>query len=319
MPPRGLKPAALAVAFTLGLAAPSHPAPPRSWTPPRAPRTLAAPAESAAAPSAAKRPVRWIDGQLDTGQFLPDTVLLARVGDRTVRVGDYVVAYFRSYAEFRPRPDSAGRVEFLNSVIDKEVMGLVALEINRPFGFEDRAKMREHRQRVLSDLLFQRSVRDSATVGEGETRQIYEQFRHAVHLRNIRFADRATAERVRRDLVSGRIGWKDAVRTYSVAPDSERARDGDLGWHRRPGFDPVLAPQVFTLKPGETSPVVQDARGYQVIQALERRPDKPPAYEAFRSVLRNEVRSGKIAQRARSAWSTTPPTWSGRRPGSPRR
>ncbi len=252
MPPRGFKPAALALICTLGSATPSHPAPPTPWKPPGAPRPPAAPAESAAAPRAAKRPMRWIDSQPDTGQFLPDTVLLARVGDREIRVGDYIDAYFRSYAEFRPRPDSAGRVEFLNNVIDKEVLGLVALKINRPFGFEDRIAMRSHRQRELADVLFQRSVLDSVTVSEDEMRQIYEQFRYAVHLRQIRFDDRATAERARRDVVSGRIAWRDAVRMYSVAPDSDRARGGDLGWHTRPSFDPVLAPQVrhFVLRPG---------------------------------------------------------------------
>ena len=295
---RGFPPAALALACVLALAGPSHPAPPSPWIPPPAPPAGAARAESAAAAPTTKRPVRWINNQPDTGQFLPDTVVLARVNDRTTRVGDYVDAYYRSYAEDRPRPDSAGLRQFLNSIIDKDVMGLMVLGINRPLGFEDRLALRENRERVLSSVLFQRAVLDSATVTEEETRQLYEQFRFAVHLRHIEFADRATAERVRRDLVSGRILWKEAVRKYSVAPDSDRARDGDLGWQRRLGFDPFLAPQVFTLKPGETSPVLQDARGDQVIQVIERRPDKPPAYEALRSMMRDEIRNNKVGQRA---------------------
>jgi hypothetical protein len=295
MSPRGLKPAALAAACALGLAAPSHSAPPRPWAPSHAPRALSAPAESAAA---AKPPASWVNDEPDTGQFLPDTTLLARVGDREIRVGDYVDAYFRSYAEYRPRPDSAGRLEFLNSMINKEVLGLTALEINRPLGFEDRATLREHRQRVLSNLLFQRAVLDSATVSDAEMRQLYEQYRHVLHLRHIQFADPAAAERARRDLVSGRIKWKAAVRTYSVAPDSDRARDGDLGWHSRLGFDPGLASTIFGLEPGEISSVLMDAQGHQLVQVLEMKPDHPPHFEDVRSTLRSEIRDLKIGRRA---------------------
>ena len=82
------------------------------------------------------------DGIVDRGQFLPDTAVLARVNDRVTRVGAFIDAYFSSYAEDRPKSDSAGRVEFLNSIVNKEVLGLTALAINRPLGFEDRAKLR---------------------------------------------------------------------------------------------------------------------------------------------------------------------------------
>jgi parvulin-like peptidyl-prolyl isomerase len=295
MLPRGFKLAALAAACALGLAAPSHPAPSKPWTPGRATQVPGAPAESAAA---AKRPVRFINDEPDTGQFLPDSVLLARVADREIRVRNYVETYFRSYAEYRPRPDSAGRLVFLNSMIDKDVLGLVALSVNRPLSFEDRATMREHTQRVLSDVLFQRAVLDSVTVSEEDVRRAYDEFRYELHLRHIQLADRATAERVRRDLMAGRIAWKQAVRTYSTAPDSDRARDGDLGWHKRAGFDPNLAAQVFTLGPSGFSPILQDPMGYQLIQVLERRADDPPGFEAFESLLRTEVRNRKIAIRA---------------------
>ena len=97
---RGPAPAALVLGCALSaLATPSRPAPPAPWMPP--PRTpVAAPAPTAHD----HRQERWINDQPDTGQFLPDSALLARVADRRIRVGDYVDAYFRTYAEYRPEP-----------------------------------------------------------------------------------------------------------------------------------------------------------------------------------------------------------------------
>src|SRR5262245_14132464 len=72
----------------------------------------AAPPAATSAP-AAKQPRRFINGVLDTGQFLPDTAILARVDDHVIRVREFVESYFNAYAEDRPAGDSAGRVEFL--------------------------------------------------------------------------------------------------------------------------------------------------------------------------------------------------------------
>ncbi len=283
---RGLVLVALAVTCALVLSSPS-----RSATP-------VGPWKPAATPPAppAERPVRWIGQEPDTGQYLPDTVLIARVDDRIIRVRDYIQAYFNSYPEYRPLPDSAGRLEFLNTLLNKEVLGITARAVNRPLGFEDRVTLREHTQRVLSNIIFQRAVVESSTVTEDEIRRVYEQNRYQQHMRHIVFGDRATAEKVRGDLVAGRIAWQDAVRRYSIAPDRES--DGDLGWSTRVEFDPVMAEQVYALEPGQISSVVRDVKGYHLMQSVERRAVEPPAYEGIRTMLREQIRGAKHARRA---------------------
>jgi hypothetical protein len=294
---RGWKPAALALLCAALFVEPSRPAPaPSPWTPPRKGSITAPAPDSAARAAALRRP--WINGVEDTGQFLPDSVLLARVEQRRIIVGGFVDAYFASYAEYRPRPDEAGLREFLTSMINKEVLGLTALSINRPLGFEDRSVMREFTERVLSNTLYQRAVMDSVTVTEDELKAVYAQHQIAQHLRHILFATRPDAERVRRDLVARRIGWKNAVQKYSQAPAEDKARDGDLGWHSRFGFDPGIVYEVFSLQPGEISPVLSDVKGYQLVQAVERKPTNPPAYQDIRSSIMAEVRGRKSEVRA---------------------
>lgn len=288
---RGLVPVMLAVVCAIGLAPTTRSAPARPWQPPTRP----APGTPAPSP-AARKPTRYIGDEPDTGQFLPDSVVLARVNDRVIRAGDYVESFFNSYAEFRPRPDSAGRLEFLNSLINKEVLGLTALSIPRSMGFEDRVVMREHSQRVLSNVLFQRAVTDSVSVTEDEVRNVYQQYAYRQRMRHILLRDRATAERVRADLLAKRIAFKDAVRKYSIAADKEH--DGDMGWSTRVSLDPVRAEQVYALEPGQISAVVADPEGYHVFQSIERQTMEQPAFEAMRVSVRDQIRDYKISERS---------------------
>lgn len=244
-------------------------------------------------------PVTFINGIADTGQFLPDSTVIATVGARKIYVGQYIDAYFASYPEFRPRPDSLGRVEFLNSMLDKDILGQTALAAGRPLDFTDRAKLREHTQRALANVVYQRLVVDSVKVSEQDLHDSYETFRFEKRFRRIVFHDLATAERVRRDLILGRLPWKQAVAMYSKAK-GDKGPDGDVGWIPRMRMNVDLAMRIYGLKPGETSPVVQDRDGYQVVMVTEQRPADAPDFGGMRTLLKNQLiafHSGERAER----------------------
>ena len=104
----------------LAATAVSAPTPPaaKSWKPP----VVAAPAPVPGAAVSALQTAR---------SYLPDTVVLATVQGRSIRVNEFVDRYFNSWVPTRPDPDSAGRVEFLNSMVNKEIMAYVAREAKR--------------------------------------------------------------------------------------------------------------------------------------------------------------------------------------------
>jgi hypothetical protein len=188
-------------------------------------------------------------------------------------------------------------VAFLNTMITKEVLGLLAHEVNPPLDFAERANLREYSDRILTNVLYQRMVIDSIIITEQDILETYEQFRWEVRLKRIQFADRATAERVRRDLAAGRVPWSVAVRRYSTSEDRER--DGDIGWRGRMGVDAVLAMQVFALSPGQITEVISDPSGYQVVKLVERRPAVAPALEPLRRSIHSQIQSQRAAVRTR--------------------
>ena len=234
----------------------------------------------------------WINDVPDTGQFLADSVWLVRVGPRVTTVGDFVAKYFNTYPEYRTSQDSLGRVKFLNSLINKDILGMTALAQNRPLGFEDRLALRETRQRALATAVYQRFVADSIVVTDTEVRELWASYKWAQRFRHILLHDRNAAERVRRELVSGRITWMAAVKKYSIAT-TDRAPDGDLGWGARDKMERTTANRIYTLKPGETSLPVQDRTGWHIIQSTERKPQEPPSYEGIRRALRRQLAEAK--------------------------
>jgi parvulin-like peptidyl-prolyl cis-trans isomerase-like protein len=284
---RRVAPVALMLCATLATAAPA----PKPWKPGQPPPAKPEPRLWHG------KPVHYINGVPDTGQFLPDSAVLGRVNDRVFRVRDFREGWFSSFAEVRPKPDSAGRVEFLNSMANKEVLALTALGLNRPFDYADRAQMREHTQRVLSNVAFQRLVADSVHPSEEDIRLVYEQHKSALRLQHIQFTDRALAERVRADLVAGRLPWSAAVKRYSKARD-DKGPDGELGWMIRQAFDPITATEVYTLKTGGISSVFQDPTGFQILRIMERRPAAVPPLESVRNQILSEIQPALVATRA---------------------
>lgn len=253
-------------------------------------------------PAPAKGP-SFIDGVPDTGQFLPDTTVLATVGGVPIRAREFVDSYFASYIRYRPESNIAGREQFLQNLVNKRLLGLEARRINRPLDFADRTKLREFSSDIIANVAYQRLVVDSAQVSEAEIRALYEQMRYDQHFRHILTATASEAARVRDELLAKRISWSDAVKKYSVAR-RDKGPAGDLGWFTRDSLTQNLAMRVFGLKPGEISEVVQDRQGFHLIQSVEHRfRPSTGAYEGLRLMLRTQLTEYKSSLRMEAVQS----------------
>jgi len=263
---------------------------------PAAPRpdALAAPQLLAASAPAGAR--RNINGIPDTGQFIPDSTLVARVDEKRFTVLDFCWNYYNAFPTDRPKPDSLGRVEFLNTLVNKEVLGRTAERVGYDIGYEGRIQMREESQRVISNVLFRRAVIDSVVVTEDDIQRVYRQFQTALRVHRILFADHATAERVRLDLIRGRITWSAAVKKYSRAIGDHE--DGDIGWVRRGALSIGVAEQLYATKPGEISQVVVDESGPQLVKVVDTRPDLASDYAMLSSLIRKQLFALGVDQRA---------------------
>ena len=222
---------------------------------------------------------------------LPNSTVLARVNDRTVTVLDFRAGFFSSDPEFRPSNDSTGRAQFLENLINKEVLALAAREANPRLGSLDEADLRDFGRVTLSNVLYRRFVSDSVSIREEELKRVYEQYGWELHLRHVLFDDLRAAESVREALVRKKLTWEEAVKKYSIA-SKDVGPHGDMGWIRRAAASGSFGIQAFQLEPGSLSPVLGDIDGFHVIQVVGKRKTDPPTYESIRRLIRRTGRAG---------------------------
>jgi hypothetical protein len=242
---------------------------------------LVAPASEAATPAAP--------------QVLPDSFVIARVGERPISVYGFRDAYFASDATLRPMPDSLGRLEFLQVLINKEILGQTALKAGYQFGFEDRATMRDFQNQILSNMLFLREVHDSSAIGEDSLRHVYQFYQRELKLRILYFTDRSQAEYTRQQLIGGKLLWSVALARYGV--QGKTVHDGLSDWIKFQSLPIEVALQIWPLRVGEVSPIILAANGYHVVQAIDSRPATVTPYSGLHAFLKGTMRGAEATVR----------------------
>lgn len=268
---------------------PLKPGVPQPWTPP--------PGTAAPQATTPKPDLRYVGGIPDTaGAFLPDSAMLASVDGRKLTAGEFVQTWYNAYAADLPKSDSLGRVEWLNSMVDREVMGRVARKVNRPFTYEDRLQLRQHTQRVLANVLYVRAVLDSVTVTPDDVRAVLPQFEVEHHLRRLQFLDQPSADKALADLRAKRMTWEEAARRYRF-PEDKAKPDGDMGWVGRMALPYRSAQAVYALKTGEISPVVEETDVSYIWQVLGER--RGPEYNAktLAAFIRDQLHNERVRSR----------------------
>lgn len=122
-------------------------------------------------------------------------------------------------------------------------------------------------------------------ISEKEVRAYYEKqsagFKapDAYHLRHILVATKAEADRIRASLAEG-ADFAALAKEHSIDPESAGA-GGELGWVDAPadGAAAGEATGILALAPGEISGVIPMKEGFAIVQMLERREGRMPAYE----------------------------------------
>jgi peptidyl-prolyl cis-trans isomerase C len=108
-----------------------------------------------------------------------------------------------------------------------------------------------------------------------------------VRLRQILTQDRGAAEEARREVVAG-VPFEAVARRLSKGPNA--ATGGDQGELARGDLPPSFADLIFSLKPGEVSPVVPAEYGFHVFQVVGHQPAEVVPLEAARGEIAAKLR-----------------------------
>jgi parvulin-like peptidyl-prolyl isomerase len=113
-----------------------------------------------------------------------------------------------------------------------------------------------------------------------------------------RAAARQKLAALRSEIVAGKLAFADAARKHSMCPSAPKG--GDLGFIglRDPAADEAVARAAFALKAGEVSEPTDGEYGVHLVQATERKPGTPTAFEKVADLVREcyaeDVRQGLV-------------------------
>ncbi|HET6575625.1 MAG TPA: peptidylprolyl isomerase [Fimbriiglobus sp.] len=113
-----------------------------------------------------------------------------------------------------------------------------------------------------------------------------------------RAAARQKLAAIRSEIAAGKLTFADAARKYSISASAPKG--GDLGFIglRDPAVDEAVGRAAFALKPGEVSEPIDGEYGVHLVQAAERTPGTPVAFEKVADLVREcyaeDVRQGLV-------------------------
>lgn len=209
---------------------------------------------------------------------------MARVGDETIPVTAFEAYLERNLGEEAQDLSSAVRSRLLDQFLEEELLLRLA---------EERGLTLDGGSRRLAVDRLLRSVEQTGPTPDDVAayyREHREDFRRPerVRLRQILVEDRATAERVRRELEEG-ASFVAVARRASREPSGERG--GYQGELAREDLPPSLGEVIFELEPGEVSDVVEADYGYHLFQVMEHLPPEVLPLEAVADEIRRRLQA----------------------------
>ena len=163
---------------------------------------------------------------------------------------------------------------------------------------EYRQAMREEimKSRILSNM-----VRQKIVVGEDEMREYYKQ--HAdkykqpqkVHLRIILHPQRERLEQARKAIVSGKMSFAEAARSFSQGPGADQGGDlGKLAWK---DLKPEWRDIVSQLNPGEVSRAFSVQGNYAILALEQFTDEQTQSFDSVKEKIRQRLYTRKLEER----------------------
>jgi len=139
----------------------------------------------------------------------------------------------------------------------------------------------DFRHRILIEKILKNASERMVPVTSEEIKAYFEEHREdfrypkMVKFRQIVSSSKEEADNLLKRIQKGEE-MSELARKYSIAPEAESG--GEISWVAQEHLDESMGNIVFSLAPGELSPVVETPYGYHIFEVIARRP------QGFRSL-----------------------------------
>ncbi len=239
--------------------------------------------------------------------FATDDIVLARIGDRKITMGDLQ----RTIGSYTAEQQEAFKQDPQNSVmlLQRLVEDMVLSEEARKLGIDRDPAVREQIEqlinRQLAIELLKREVADKITVTDSDARLYYDlhkddfkvpETQRARHIlikvgKTATEAERKTAREKAEGLLKRLKDGEDFGKLASEFSDdtASKARGGDLGFFEKGKMIPEFEAALVSLKPGELSGIVETKFGYHIIKLEEKKDSHMLPFEAVKKQITEKL------------------------------
>jgi peptidyl-prolyl cis-trans isomerase C len=225
-----------------------------------------------------------------------DAVLAVVEGERITE------SMFRKEAENLPpyiRPivgTKAGRMQFLDSLITRDLLMREALRRGLDRRDEVRARFEQARKSILLEALLRETAENAPGLSDQELRDYYEEHKASyeegerVRVRHILFKNEGQAIEMARRAKKGEP-FEQLMREAEAAG----GKTADLGLIERGAFDREFEEAAFGAPENSIVGPVKTIYGYHILEVQEKRPAGVPPFEEVKGKITAELR--EVAQR----------------------
>jgi parvulin-like peptidyl-prolyl isomerase len=208
---------------------------------------------------------------------------VAKVGDRVITLGTFEKTYWTVDSKYQPEDKGIeGLKEFLNTMINKDVMAIKAEELGYdkdPYVIQG---MEAFKKVSLPAAYLKLRVADKIKVTEKDIKDAYEKYQTNLQIKQILVDTKAQADEAY-DLLKKGSDFESVSQRYSKDPDAAMGgRVGNAVWGT---FEPEFQDALFSTPVGGITPPLYMRYGYLIIKVLEKNQPKRKPFEEVKGDL----------------------------------
>ena len=235
--------------------------------------------------------------------------VVARVGDRMITLAD-----FKRYLERNTGTDLAQMgPEVASAILDQYIEEIILSEYASAHGVEIPAEqiasavrsdagstVIEKRDDMRRQKLIAELAADVPMPTDLAVRAYYDQhaseFRSGeqVHVRQILVHDETLADQIE-DKLKGGASFDELSSQFSLAPNAKKG--GEIGFVGRGELPKMFEDEIFALKPGTISGVIQTESSFHIFKVDQRRPPGVVDVQAATPIIRERLKEEEVRSR----------------------
>jgi parvulin-like peptidyl-prolyl isomerase len=218
-----------------------------------------------------------------------EDTLVAEVGDRTISLASYEKAYHSVDPKFLPEgKDLDGRKEFLDTMINREVLAMKADELGYDKDPYVMQGMEAFKKVGLQAGYLKIKVADKINVDDKSLREAYKKYGTNLQIKQIIVDTMDEADEVYQLIKDGN-DFESVCRQYSKGPDANTG--GQVLSALYGTFEPHIQDVLFAddMKVGAVTPPLTSRYGYLIIKIVGTNQPKPKSFEEARPDLEKMV------------------------------